>query len=504
MERTLPDETTKTHISVWDNCLRLIKSRVEPSDLRTWFMPIQPLRVEGSTLTIQVPSEFFYEWLEQHYVDLLSEAIRQELGPRGGLEYSIIMDSGNGKSKPIGISIPANNGTANSGGYNRSTGGYANGNGSNNGNGNSRNAAPASGPIRSPFEDRRDLDRNMLDENQLNASHTFENYIEGACNRLARSAGMAVANKPGHTIFNPLMVYGGVGLGKTHLLHAIGNRIRQTQPDKFILYVNTQKFTDQFIDAVRTETIRDFNDFYMRVDVLLLDDIQFLANRTQTQEILFTIFNHLHQRNRQLVLTSDCPPAELNGLTERLKSRFKWGLVADLSMPDFETRVAIIQNKMAREGIEIPINVVEYLANTVDTNIRELEGVMVSLIAQTSLNGRAYDLDLAKQIIRNIVQNIEPEMDIDYIQKAVSDYFNVPQDQLKAKTRKSEIVVARQVAMFFAKEFTGFSLESIGKSFGGRHHSTVIYAIQAVSEMMDTDLQFKSSIQELQKRMKVK
>ena len=469
--------------TAWANCLQTVqKTLQDDGSFNTWFRPIVPLKLENNTLTIQVPSQFFYEYLEQHYVDLLQFAIGKELGPGVGLEYSIIIDGGNSKSKPIGMNVPAR--------QPEKTG--------------SRNQDPKlQGEIRSPFESR-NLENPALRESHLNPSLTFDTYIEGPCNRLARAGGVSVANKPGHTIFNPLLVYGGVGLGKTHLIHSIGNRIKELHPEKFVLYVSTQKFTDQFTEALANNRMQDFNDFYMQVDVLMLDDIQLLAGRTQTQQMMFTLFNHLHDRSKQIILTSDCAPADLQGLHDRLKSRFKWGLMADLQVPDFETRVAIIRNKMQREGTDIPYEVVEYLAEAVDSNIRELEGVMVSLIAQTSLNGRAFTLELAKQIIRNIVQSIEPEIDIDYIQKAVSEYFSIPTDALKAKTRKADIVQARMVAMFFAKEFTNFSLESIGNHFGGRHHSTVIHAIQSVNELIDHDLKFKSSIQELQRKMKVK
>lgn len=474
---------------VWNSCLEIIRESIGEQSFKTWFDPIVPLRLNDNVLTIQVPSQFFYEWLEEHYVHLLRQVLDIVLGPQGKLEYSIIVDKGNEKVQPYTINLPT---------------------------GNSSHAIKADSSIKphknitgtvqdlkSPFH-LKGVSGTFMHESQLNPNYTFDSYVEGACNRLARSAGVAVAAKPGTTSFNPLMIYGGVGLGKTHLVQAIGNKIKNDFDDKFILYVSSEKFTNQFIDAVKNNSVQDFTNFYLHVDVLILDDVQFLAGKERTQEIFFHIFNHLQQSRKQIIMTSDCPPRDLKGMQDRLLSRFKWGLTADLQQPDFETRIAIMQKKMQADGIDIPSDVLEYLASTVDTNIRELEGVMISLIAQSSLNRKEFDIDLAKQILQNIVQNIETEVDIDFIQKAVSEYFAVPQDALKDKTRKKEIVVARQVAMYFAKEYTNFSLKAIGQYFGGRDHSTVIHAIQSVNELIETNKKFKTSIDELKKKLRVK
>jgi chromosomal replication initiator protein len=315
---------------------------------------------------------------------------------------------------------------------------------------------------------------------------------------------MAVAQKPGITSFNPLMLYGGVGLGKTHLVQAIGNEIKQGPQQKFILYVSSEKFTNQFMDAVKSNKIQEFQNFYLQVDVLIIDDVQFLAGKEKTQEMFFHIFNHLHQCGKQIVMTSDCPPRDLKGLQERLLSRFKWGLTADIQTPDLETRIAIIHKKMEEDGIYIPEDVVEYLAYSVDTNIRELEGVLISLIAHASLNRADIDLELAKQTLKNIVSDIETEVGVDYIQKTVAEYYQVKVPELKDKIRKKEIVVARQVAMYFCKEYTNHSLKSIGYHFGGRDHSTVIHAVQTVNDLMDVDSSFKSNIETLRKKLKMK
>lgn len=463
------------HHQTWEKCLLFIKERIPAQSFKTWFEPIRPVAQQDNVLTIQVPSQFFYEWLEENYVHLLKQAIKSEIGADGRLEYSVVVDKGNEESKPVMINVT---GSSNSQHANRINGYDL---------------------YKNP-----DFLNQLKVNSNLNASYKFENFIEGDCNRLARSAGFAVAQKPGVTSFNPLMFYGGVGLGKTHLVQAIGNEIKSQHADKSIIYVASEKFTNQFIDALKNNNIQDFINYYREVDVLILDDVQFLRDKEKTQEIFFHIFNHLHQGGKQIIMTSDCAPKDLKGLQERLVSRFKWGLTADVQQPDFETRMAIIQKKMQADGIDIPSQVVEYIAYTVDTNVRELEGVVISLIAHASLTKAEIDLELAKQILKNIVTDIDSEVGIDYIQKTVSDYFNIPQEDLKAKTRKKEIVIARQVAMYFSKDYTNHSLKSIGYHFGGRDHSTVIHAVQSVNDMIDTNSKFRFSIDELKKKLKIR
>ncbi|HEX9650893.1 MAG TPA: chromosomal replication initiator protein DnaA [Cyclobacteriaceae bacterium] len=464
--------------AVWKDCLSLIRSQIPEQSFNTWFSPIIPVRLSEEILTIQVPSQFFYEWLEEHYVNVLKKAITSVLGPAGKLEYSVIVDKGNAQSNPLTVKFP--NGSGNRRGFD----------------------SKASNHYKSPFH-LKSVDL-LHQDSQLSSRYTFDTFVEGDCNRLARSAGFAVAKKPGITSFNPLMVYGGVGLGKTHLAHAIGNEIKRNIPEKFILYVSSEKFINQFIRAVQNNEVQDFTNFYLQVDILIIDDVQFFAGKEKTQEIFFHIFNHLHQSGKQIIMTSDSPPRDLKGLEERLLSRFKWGLTADLQQPDFETRIAIIRNKMEAEGLNIPEDVVEYLAYSVDTNVRELEGVLISLIAHASLTRAEVDLELAKQTLKNIIHDIESEVGIDYIQKTVSEYYKIDLNDLKAKTRKKEIVIARQIAMYFSKEYTNHSLKSIGYHFGGRDHSTVIHAVQSVNDMIDTNNNFKSSIEDLKKRLKMR
>ena len=472
----------KTFEKVWQNCLDVIRDNVNQQSFKTWFEPIKPVKLNVSVLTIQVPSQFFYEWLEEHYIDLLKKTINKELGPDGRLEYSIIMENNYRNANPYTINIPA------------------------------VNARTKNPPVSMPI----DLNNNSIKnpfilpglkklnvESQLNPNYSFDNLVEGDCNRLARSAGLAVANKPGGTSFNPLMVFSETGLGKTHLVHAIGNLIKQNGKNKIVLYVPVEKFINQFVDAIRNNSSQDFINYYQQVDVLIVDDVQFLENKQKTQEIFFTIFNHLHQQGKQIILTSDRAPKDLKGMDERLLSRFKWGLSADLQVPDFETRLAILEHMMYNDGITLHREVVEYVSHNINTNVRELQGALVSLLAQASLNKKEVNLDLAKQILKNFVKNNTREISIEYIQKLVCDYFTIPVEQVKSKTRKREIVQARQISMYYAKDLTKSSLKTIGMHFGGRDHSTVIHACQTVNDLMETDKKFKADIDEIGKRIKM-
>ncbi len=472
----------KIHENVWAKCVEIIKDNVSPQSFKTWFEPIKAVNLKGDTLTIQVPSPFFYEWLEEHYITLLKKTIKKELGPRGTLDYSIIMEnSRSATKKPTQIRVPASNRSATK---------------------NPSISVPmeiGARGIKNPFIIP-GLKKVVVDS-QLNHNLSFENFVEGECNRLARSAGFAVANKPGGTSFNPLFIYGGVGLGKTHLAQAIGLEIKSNHPDKTVLYVSSEKFTQQFIESVRNNTHNDFIHFYQMIDVLMIDDVQFFAGKEKTQDVFFHIFNHLHQSGKQLVLTADKPPIEMQGIEQRLLSRFKWGLNADLQSPDLETRIAILQKKMYIEGIELPKEVVEYLAYSINTNVRELEGALISLIAQSSLNKKSITLDLAKQMIDKFVKNTAREVSIEYIQKVVCDYFNLPMELLKSKTRKREVVQARQIAMFFSKQMTKASLASIGAHTGGKDHATVLHACKTVNNLIDTDKRFRGYIDDLQKKI---
>jgi chromosomal replication initiator protein len=337
---------------------------------------------------------------------------------------------------------------------------------------------------------------------RLNPEYSFDNFVEGECNRLARSAGFAVANNPGGTAFNPLLIYGESGLGKTHLAQAIGIEIKDKFPDKTVLYVPANRFQTQFVEAIRNNTKNDFLHFYQMIDVLVIDDVHEFAGKEKTQDIFFHIFNHLHQSGKQLILTSDKAPVELQGLEQRLLSRFKWGLSADLQVPDFETRVAILEQKIYKDGILLPPEVIEYIATHITDNVRELEGALISLLAQSTLNKKEITLNLAKEMIDKLIKNTKREVSIDYIQKVVCNYFDVPVDSLQSKTRKREIVQARQVAMFFSKNLTKSSLATIGLQIGGKDHATVLHACKTVNNLIETDKQFKNQIDEIEKKLK--
>ncbi|MEC7159504.1 MAG: chromosomal replication initiator protein DnaA, partial [Bacteroidota bacterium] len=421
-------------------------------------------------------------WLEEHYVGLLRKTLQRELGTDARLEYRIVVENSDVNKGPYTVEYP-----------NYNTGNTKN----------QESTVPlvVGTQIKNPFIIP-GLKKVNIDS-QLKSSFNFDNFIEGDCNRLARSAGYAVAQKPAGTAFNPLVLFGGVGLGKTHLAQAIGNEIKRLYGNKTVLYVTSDKFTNQFIDALKNNAINDFVHFYQLIDVLIMDDIQFFANKLKTQDIFFHIFNHLHQNGKQLIMTSDRPPRDLEGMEERLLSRFRWGLSADLQQPDFETRIAILEKKMYSDGIELSRDVIEFVAYNINSNVRELEGALISLLAQSSLNNKEVDLDLAKKIIKNFVKSVSREVSIDYIQKTVCEFFEVPQEQLKEKTRKRAIVQARQLSMFLAKSYTKNSLKVIGKHFGGRDHSTVIHSCQAVQNLIDTDLDFKEQVDEIEKKIQM-
>jgi chromosomal replication initiator protein len=470
------------HITVWHSCLQAIQKQVNPQSFRTWFAPIKPVRLEEKVLTIKVPNKFFYEWLEEHYVSVLKKTLRQELGEGAKLEYLVPRSNEN---------TTVGEGPATPGHHDRYEPSREKGGGQ----------SFAAEQIKNPFVI--PGIKKVRIPSQLNENYTLDNFIEGDCNRLARSAGIAVAKRPGETAFNPLFIFGSVGLGKTHLAHAIGNEVRRKFDDKNVLYVSSDVFTNQFIEALKNNAVQDFVNFYQLVDVLVIDDIQFLSNKQRTQEIFFHIFNHLHQNGKQLVLTSDRPPKELEGMEERLISRFKWGLSADLQTPDLETRMAILEKKMNAEGIEIPYHVAEFISFNVKSNIRELEGVLISLLAQAALNNREIDLDLARDVLRHFVLNISKEITLDFIQKVVAEHFDVSQDEMRDKTRKRNIVMARQLSMFLAKNLTNQSLKVIGEYFGGRDHSTVIHSCKAVQDMLDTDPAFQGKVQDIEKKIKL-
>ncbi len=451
---------------IWNNCLEIIRQEINSQAFKTWFEPIEPVRFDQKTLTIQVPNNFFYEWIEEHYVHLMKKALIEVIGSSASLNYRILKDQ-----KEVSNTVHLNKKSF-------------------------RDEDPE---IRNPFVFP-GIKKIKADPN-LNSQYNFKNFVEGECNRLARNAGLAVAKKPGGTAFNPLVIYGKVGLGKTHIAHAIGNQALEHHPQKQILYVSSEKFTNQIIHAIKSNEIQDFLNFYHQIDILIVDDIQFLANKSKTQEIFFHIFNQLHQEGKQLILTSDRAPKDMEGMEERLISRFKWGLTADLLSPDFETRKSILLNKMSTENIDLPEDVLEFICYNIKENIRELEGILVSLIAQSSLNQRDIDLPLTKEVVQKFVAQISREITIQSILDMVAGHFNLDVEVIKSNSRKREIVIARQLAMYFVKEHTSHSLKTIGKAFGGRDHSTVIYSCRTVNDLIDSDKSFQLVVEELEKKL---
>jgi len=469
--------------TAWEKCLNVIKDNVPTSSFKTWFEPIIPVKLNERVLTIQVPSAFFYEYLEEQFIDILRKTLRMVLGNGAKLEYNIVMGNKNGE-EPYTVSYPTNNNTK-------------------------IQNKPLTVPLKT--EDKTAIKnpfiipgiQKLQIDPQLKPDNTFENFVEGDCNRLARSAGYAVSKNPGGTAFNPLMIYGNSGLGKTHLTQAIGIEVKETFPDKVVLYVNANKFQTQFTEATRNNNRNDFLHFYQMIDVLILDDVHEFAGKEKTQETFFHIFNHLHQMGKQLILTSDKPPIELKGMEQRLLSRFKWGLTADLQNPDFETRMEILRRKVYKDGISLSEEVLEYIASHVTNNVRELEGALVSLLAQSMLNKREITLELAAKLINKLVKNSKRELSIEYISKVVCDYFSMPVDALQAKTRKREIVQARQIAMYFSKSLTKYSLASIGAQIGSKDHATVLHACKTVTNLKDTDKNFRQFVEDIEKKLKM-
>ncbi|MDR2651900.1 MAG: chromosomal replication initiator protein DnaA [Prevotellaceae bacterium] len=465
---------------IWGKCLRIIKDNMA-NDLAydTWFKPCSALELKGSMLTISVPSPYFYEHLEANYIDLISFALRAVLGKGAELQYKVQVIN-----KVSTVTYPTNPGIH-----------------------------VKNPPMPFPNENINQLNpfiipglQKMEIDPQLNSDKTFSNFVESDCNLLARSAGLAIAKNPGKGAFNPMFIFGGSGLGKTHLVQAIGLEIKQNFPEKIVLYVTASLFQNQYVDAqIYKNKFTDFLNFYQMMDVLIIDDIQEFAGREGTQNAFFQIFNHLHQSGKQLILTSDRSPVDLLGLAERLLTRFKWGLTAELHAPDFETRKAILKKKMYNDGIEISDEIIEYIASKVTTNIRELEGVFTTLNANslysTTKSKKVVTIEMAMNIIDSLVNSSKREISIDKIKRTVCDYFGLSLDAIYSKVRKREIVQARQIAMYFSRNMTKHSLTSIGTEIGGKDHATVLHACKTVEDLYATDKTFKQHIIEIEKRI---
>ena len=466
------------HVEIWNNCLAVIKDNVTEEAYQTWFAPIVPISLENNLFILQVPSPFFAEFLDEHHLNLLKPVIKRFAGEKVRLAYKLPVDSSTSTGT---MTVPSSN---------RSV--------PKNPIGQPPPQRLSDGPI-NPFVIP-GLKKLQIDS-QLNENYTFDNFIEGDCNRLARSAGLKIAKEPGKTAFNPLVIYSGTGLGKTHLCHAIGLETKRLHPEKTVLYVQAEQLSTQYVTANKNNNRPDFINFYQMIDVLIIDDIQFLAGKAGTQDVFFHILNHLHQNNKQIVITSDKFPSELQGMEDRLLSRFKWGLTADLQSPDLSTRTSIIREKLNDNGISFPDEVVDYIANNVRNNIRELEGVMNSLMAQSLLNKKAVTIDMAKEIIDRFVRNTVKEVSVEYIINIVCEYFKITPEQMALNTRKRQVVQARQVAMYLAKKYSSASLASIGQQCGKKDHATVHHACKTVANQLETDKQFKVMLADIEKKI---
>lgn len=460
---------------IWDECLTMIRENVPPQAYSTWFEPIKPVDYRNGLLTIQVPSDFFYEYLETHYIRVIKTTIRKVLGPDGKLEYSIMMD--NDENKPVMVRQPSVDRT------------------------NTQNPPKqiqidfnnAETKLMNPFALPGIKKVNI--ESNLNENYCMENFVVGECNRVAYEAGLAVAKNPGRTAFNPMFVFSPTGMGKTHVCQAIGLETKKYHPELTVLYVNAEQFLMQFQASCRNNSSKkssrdDFVHFYQMIDVLIIDDIQFLSGKPKTQDTLFHIFNHLQQTGKQLIFTCDKPPAEIKDMEQRLISRFKWGLSAEMSLPDVETRRNILKRKAYNEGVELPEDVVSYIAEHIKTNVREMEGFLISLIAQSSLNRKHITISLAKQMVERFVNNSSREITITYIINAVCEEMGTSQADFFTKSRKRNIVQARQLSMYFSKKYTKAPLITIGEQCGGKDHATVIHSLKTVTNLFDTDKQF--------------
>ncbi|MGE5401748.1 MAG: chromosomal replication initiator protein DnaA [Ignavibacteriales bacterium] len=446
---------------IWKECLKIVKENVPFMTYNTWFLPIKPINLENHTLRIQVPNNFFIEWIDEHYNTLINKTIRHIIGPEAKLAYVISEEN---ELPEIEL----------------------------------KREEPVKPEIQVKVTEKK-----PEFESYLNSRYTFDNFIKGEGNQLARAAAIAIGENPGETSFNPLFIYGGVGLGKTHLIQAIGNKILSNFPNKRVIYLSSDIFTVEFVESIQSNTVNEFSSFYKSMDALIIDDIQFLVNKEKTQDLFFHIFNTLHQSGKQIVLSSDKPPKDLKGLNERLISRFQWGLSADVQPPDLETRIAILKKKSENYGINLSPEILEYIATNITSNIRELEGCLIKLLANASLSSKEINLELAKKTVKEIATDRKVNISIEYITKVVCECLNVEENKVRDKNRKQEVVIARQIAMYLAKVLTKSSLKTIGLHFGGRDHSTVIHAYNSIEQMLDEDPSMKETVESIKSKIEL-
>lgn len=465
--------TQEKHISVWNNCLNFIGQNIDPRQFNLWFKPIKPVSLVESTLTVEVPSEFFREYVEGAYLDILKASLKKELGTGAKLVYVVTP-----VQKQQSLVYPAAHGNVP---VNRTVTVETYGKSGN------------PGPFVFPGIQR------VRIESHLNPVYCFENLVVGECNKMGFTAAESISMAPGKTAFNPLFLFGGPGLGKTHLAQAIGVEIKKKYPELVVLYVPANRFKTQYMDAVNVKNkLTDFLAFYMKIDVLIMDDIQDLMGQG-TQNAFFNIFNHLHQSGKQLIFTSDRPPVDLESFEERLLSRLKWGLSVELQKPDFATRLEMLRARAFREGVRFSDEVLHFLATRIKSNFRELEGALISLMANATLAHKEVTVELAEKITEKIVGEQQNDITIDKVQKVVCDYFNITRDDLLSKTRKRQIVQARQIAMYMSRTLINCSLSTIGAEIGGKDHATVLHACSTVNDLMATDKTFKQYVTDIEK-----
>ena len=465
------------HIAVWNNCLQIIASNIDPQKFNTWFKPIRPVSLVDSTLTVEVPTDFFRDYIEGAYLDLLKMTLKRAVGAGAQLHYMV---------RPVQIEkpmvYPASHGLTPT---NHTVA--------------INTAQPSGSPSPFVFPG---VQRLKIDP-RLNPVYCFENLVEGECNKLGINAGGNISQAPGKTPFNPLFIFGGPGLGKTHLIQATGIAIKEKYPDLVVLYVSGNEFKTQYMDAIKGNRLVDFMAFYMKIDVLLVDDIQDLLGQG-SQNAFFNVFNHLHQSGKQLIFTSDRAPVDLQNFEERLLSRFKWGLSVELLKPDYETRLAMLKARAFREGVAIDDEVLSFLASRIKSNFRELEGTLISLIANATLAHREITVSLAEGLVGKIVGEQQTDVSIDLIVDTVCEYFNITRDILLSKSRKRQIVQARQIAMYECRNLIpNCSLSTIGSELGGKDHATVLHACTTVQDLMSTDKSFRQYVADIESMVAV-
>jgi len=451
--------------NIWGKCLQLIKIRIPLQTFNTWFQPIRAISLNDDSLFLQVPNKFFYDWLDTHYRELILSSLREITGDGLQVKYTVLLtDSTDDREYKQSKSLATDSETE------------------------SMSQLAKSGMIEQGT--------------RINGNYLFENFVEGSCNQFAKAAAFAVANAPGKTSFNPLVIYGGTGLGKTHLLQAIGNHAILKGSARKVVYVSSDTFTLDFIAAIQKNKTTEFSKYYRSVDMLLLDDIQFFQNKEQTQEQFFHIFNDLYQHKKQIVLTTDRPPLELCGLQDRLLSRFQSSLTVDIQAPDLETRIAILNQKAKADGLNLQYEVIEFIAQSVRSNIRELEGFLIRLLAYSSLLQVDVDLNLARKVLRETVgMEKKVTVSIEDIQKVIGTDYAINLDLLVGKSRMRQVAEARMLAMYFVREYTNLSLKTIGIYFGGRDHSTVVHACKWVEEQLVVNEPFSKRIGVLREKI---